>query len=170
MAMAMRPSSVVGVKSVTVVGLLPKATMLRSWLSAWVSKSPLKSSALPWIVLVAGLSGAVGAMGLQWWVHAVRYPLVFAAKPFFSWQAFIPVTFEVMVLFSALGAVFGMFHMNRLPRLHHPLFSSTRFERFSDDRFFISIQADDPKFDLEQTQSLLRECGALGVEVVEDVP
>jgi hypothetical protein len=129
----------------------------------------LKSSTLPWLVLCCGLTGVVAAMTLQWWVHAVRYPLVFAAKPMFSWQAFVPVTFEVMVLFSALGAVIGMFHFNRLPQLYHPLFRSERFERVTDDRFFISIEAEDPSFEESAVQAFLtNECGALHVEVVED--
>lgn len=129
----------------------------------------LKASSLPWVVFCCGLTGAVGAMTLQWWIHTVRYPLVFAGKPYFSWQAFIPVTFEVMVLFSALGAVLGMFHYNRLPQLSHPLFSSTAFERSTDDRFFISIEATDPKYDLETTRTFLEECGATSIELVEDV-
>ena len=68
----------------------------------------LRPSVLPWIVLVLGLGGAAGAMTLQWWVSAVAYPLVISGKPFFSWQAFVPVTFEVGVLLAAIGAVFGM--------------------------------------------------------------
>jgi len=128
----------------------------------------LKASKLPWLVLVCGLSGAVGAMALQWWVHAVRYPLVFAGKPLFSWQAFVPVCFEVMVLFSAFGAVLGMFHMNRLPQLYHPLFNSTNFERVTDDRFFISIEIEDPRFDADETAAFLRACGAVSIEMVEE--
>ena len=76
-----------------------------------------------------------------------RLPLVISGKPFFSWPAFIPITFEVAVLFAALGAVFGMFGLNRLPMHHHPLFQSKVFERVTDDAFFISIESWDPRFD-----------------------
>ena len=80
-------------------------------------------------------------MGLQGWVSTIAYPLVISGKPFFSWPAFVPVTFELAVLGGALGAVFGMFALNQLPTLYHPLFASTRFERASDDGFFISIES-----------------------------
>jgi hypothetical protein len=128
----------------------------------------LKRSPVPWFSLVAGLTGASLAMLLQWWVHVVRYPLVFAGKPYFSWQAFVPVCFEVMVLFAAFGAVLGMFHLNRLPQLYHPLFRSERFERVTDDKFFISVEVSDPKFDAASTESFLKEIGATHVELVED--
>ena len=126
----------------------------------------LRRSPLPWIVLVMGLTGAVFGFGLQWWVHASAYPLVISGKPFFSWPAFIPITFELAVLFGALGAVFGMLGLNQLPTLHHPLFASRAFERASDDAFFISIEARDPRFDTESAAALLRELGATHVEVV----
>ena len=127
----------------------------------------LKASRLPWLVLVLALGGAVAGMGLQGWVSTVAYPLVISGKPFFSWPAFVPVTFELSVLGGALGAVFGMFAMNQLPTLHHPLFSSKSFERASDDGFFISIESWDPRFDRDRTVDLLRRLGAKGVELVE---
>ena len=75
----------------------------------------LRRSPLPWIVLGMGLTGAALGFVLQWWVHASAYPLVISGKPYFTWPAFIPITFEVAVLFGALGAVFGMLGLNRLP-------------------------------------------------------
>ena len=128
----------------------------------------LRRSFLPWIVFVMGLSGAAGGLLLQWWTSAVDYPLVISGKPLFSWQAFVPICFELMVLFSAFGAVFGMFHLNRLPTLYHPLFSSERFERATDDKFFISIEAADPKFDENNTKRLLEGLGAVHIEVIEE--
>lgn len=127
----------------------------------------LKPSPLPWIVLAAGLTGATSAMLLQWWTNAVDYQYIISAKPLFSWQAFIPVTFELMVLFSALAAVLGMLGINKLPQLYHSLFNSERFERVTDDKFFISIEAEDPEFDLEETRRLLEEAGAVHIEEVE---
>jgi Alternative complex III, ActD subunit len=127
----------------------------------------LKRSTLPWIVLVMALTG--GALGfiLQWWVHTSAYPLVISGKPFFTWPAFIPITFEVSVLFGALGAVFGMLGLNRLPMHHHPLFKSKVFERASDDTFFISIESWDPRFDPKNTATMLKSLGARSVELLE---
>ena len=127
----------------------------------------LRRSKLPWIVLGMGLTGAALGFVLQWWVHTSAYPLVISGKPFFTWPAFIPVTFEVAVLFGALGSVFGMFGLNRLPMHHHPLFSSTVFERASDDAFFISIESWDPRFDPKATRTLLESLGPRSVELLE---
>ena len=127
----------------------------------------LKRSKLPWIILVLGLSGAAGGFGLQAWVHMSAYPLVISGKPFFSWPAFIPITFELGVLGGALGAVFGMLGLNQLPMHHHPLFSVERFAKATDDGFFISIESWDPRFDATATRRLLEESGATRVETVE---
>ena len=127
----------------------------------------LRRSTLPWIVLVMALTGAALGFILQWWVHTTAYPLVISGKPFFTWPAFIPVTFEVSVLFGALGAVFGMLGLNRLPMHHHPLFKSKVFERASDDAFFISIESWDPRFDPSATATLLKSLGARSVELLE---
>ncbi|MCB9555418.1 MAG: DUF3341 domain-containing protein [Deltaproteobacteria bacterium] len=128
----------------------------------------LPASILPWLVFVMGLTGAGAGLLLQWWTSAVNYPLVISGKPLFSWQAFVPICFELMVLFCALGAVFGMFHLNRLPQLYHSLFRSERFARVTDDKFFISIEAVDPKFDKLDTVELLKKVGATHVELVEE--
>lgn len=127
----------------------------------------LRRSPLPWIVLVMGLTGVGLGFLLQAWVHGSAYPLVISGKPFFTWPAFIPVTFEVGVLFAALGAVFGMLALNKLPMHHHPLFKSRLFERVTDDAFFISIESWDPKFDPTATRSLLESVGARNIELVE---
>ena len=126
----------------------------------------LKPTILPWFVAILGLGGAAGAMLMQWWVSAVAYPLVISGKPLFSWQAFVPVTFEVGVLMGALGAVLGVFGLSRLPMHWHPLFSSKTFERASDDGFLISVESWDPRFDRQQTRALLESTGAVSVETV----
>ena len=127
----------------------------------------LPRSLLPWIVLGMALLGAAAGFGLQVWVHMVAYPLVISGKPFFSWPAFIPITFEVSVLFAAFGAVFGMLALNRLPMHHHPLFRSRLFEQVTDNAFFISIESWDPQFDPTATGKLLQSLGARSVELVE---
>jgi len=128
----------------------------------------LKPSKLPWIVLVLGFGGALAGWALQTWIHTKGYPLNISGKPLYAWPAYMPVTFELGVLGGAAGAVFGMFALNQLPSLFHPLFRSRIFERVTDDRFFISIESWDPKFDLEETRSFLRSLGATQVEVVEN--
>ena len=99
----------------------------------------LRRSPLPWIVLVMGLVGVGLGFLLQWWVHAGAYPLVISGKPYAAWPAYVPIAFEVGVLFAALGAVLGMLGLNRLPMHHHPLFQSQVFERVTDDAFFLSL-------------------------------
>jgi len=104
---------------------------------------------------------------LQTWVHTEAYELVISGKPYWAWQAFIPVTFECGVLFASFGAVFGMFILNGLPTLDHPVFGSERFAKVTDDKFFISIQAADPRYDAEGTKQLLEQAGATHVESLE---
>lgn len=129
----------------------------------------IRRTVLPAIVLCCGLAGAATGLGLQYWVSAVYYPLIISGKPYFSLPAFIPITFELTVLFSAFGAVFGMLGLNGLPRLYHAVFNSPRFSsRMTTDRFFISIEAVDPKFDLNRTRQLLESTGASGVETLEE--
>jgi hypothetical protein len=128
----------------------------------------IKRSILPWLVFVGGMTGAASGMTLQWFTSAVDYPVIIAAKPYFSYQAFVPITFELGVLFASFTAVFGMLGLNKLPRWHHPLFAVERFRGVTDDRYFIAIETSDPKFDLDRTRRLLEESGAISVEEVED--
>ena len=126
----------------------------------------MKPSVLPWIVAVMAIIGGVSGFGLQAWINLEAYPMVISAKPYLSWPAFIPVTFELTVLLGAFGAVFGMFGLNKLPQLYHALFNSERFARATDDKFFISIEASDPQFAPNATRALLQKAGALHVEEV----
>lgn len=128
----------------------------------------LRPSALPWIVLVMGLAGAASGMLLQWWVATLAYPLVISGKPLFSWPAFVPVTFELGILFGALGAFLGMLGLNQLPTLYHPLFHSRAFERVTDDGFYVSIEAWDPQYQGQRTADWLRDLGAHHVERIEN--
>lgn len=126
----------------------------------------LRPSRLPWIVLLCGLFGGTGGFAMQWWMSAVDYPQNISGKPAFSFQAFVPITFELTILFAAFGCFFGMWTMNRLPRFFDPVMQHPSFERATDDRFFVSIQARDARF--SQARSLLEEAGAR--EVVEVAP
>ncbi|GMU63114.1 MAG: DUF3341 domain-containing protein [Myxococcales bacterium] len=127
----------------------------------------VKPSRLPWIVLVVGLVGSALGLWLQAWTSGSAYPFITGGKPLFSLPAFVPVWYEMTVLASCLAAFFGNWILNGLPRLHHPAFASRAFERATDDKFFIMIEAADPKFDLAQTEALLKSTGATHVEVLE---
>jgi uncharacterized membrane protein (DUF2068 family) len=127
----------------------------------------MKRSPLGWVVGLMAAAGVLGAIGLQWWTSSVDYKFVISGKPFFSFQAYVPITFGLGVLFSAFAAVFGMFHFNRLPRLNHPVFTSERFKKFSTDGFFVSIEASDAKFSPQETEAFLKTIGATHVELLE---
>jgi len=126
----------------------------------------LQRSKLGFVVAGACGTGAAVGLGLQWWTSTIAYPIVVSGKLLFSWQAFIIVTFALFVLFGALSAVFGMFHFNKLPQLHHPLFYSENFKKFSDDGFFISIEANDKIFNENDTLKFLESIGGNQVEVI----
>jgi hypothetical protein len=126
------------------------------------------ASKVPWIVLSLALFGTFAGLTIQWWTTVVDYPIMVAGKPFGSWPAWIPVTFELTILLGAFGAVFGMFGLNRLPTFHHPLFNSDRFERVTDDKFFIAIEAKDPLYDAKKTKKLLQKLGATHVEEIPE--
>lgn len=120
------------------------------------------------IVLFFGLCGAAGGFGLLWWITVVAYPHNVAGRPFDSWPAYIPITFECTVLLAALSSVIGMLALNRLPMPYHPVFNVESFaKRASLDRFFLCIEASDPKFDKAKTRAFLEELNPEEVAEVE---
>ena len=127
----------------------------------------LRATRLPWIVMIAGTIGCATGLGLQWWTNAMNYQFKISGKPFWSIPANIPITFEITVLFSAFAAFLSMLFLNGLPQLHHPVFGSERFRRATQDRFFLSVEASDPRFDEGKTLAFLRGLGGASVERLE---
>lgn len=128
----------------------------------------IKHSPLGWLVLGGGIAGFVAAVALQWWTGAVDYPLIIGGKPLFAFEFSIPIIFELTVLLAAFAAVGGMLALNGLPKLYHPLFNYEGFNRASDDRFLLSIEAADGKFDAERIPGVLTELGADTAAIVEE--
>ena len=131
----------------------------------------LDDSRLGWIVIVCAVTGLSGALLMMHWMNGVDYPLIVGDKPGGgpgALPSMVPIMFELTVLLSAFGAVFGMLGLNKLPQHNHPVFESDRFRAASDDKFFISIEAGDPKFDVDKTRALLEKAHAAHVEVLEE--
>jgi hypothetical protein len=128
----------------------------------------LKDSKLGALVFPIGLTGTTLAFLMMWWMNAVDYPLVIGGKPPYSLPSMVPIMFELTVLLSSFGTVIGMFHLNKLPRHHHPVFNSERFASFSNDKFFVSVESSDPKFNVERTKTLLEGTHPTHLEVVYD--
>ena len=126
----------------------------------------IHGTAVPALVLLGGIVGGLAGYGLQYWVAAIAYPLNVGGRPFNSWPAFVPVTFEMTVLLAALTAVVAMLALNRLPMVYHPVFNVARFALATRDRFFLCIEASDPKFDPHATREFLQ---SLAPREVSDV-
>ena len=123
---------------------------------------------LPLVVLLAGVFGAFAGFGLCYWVSVIAYPLNIGGRPFNSWPAFIPVTFEVTILMAAFTCVIAMLVFNGLPMPYHPVFNVPRFAAHaSQDGFFLAVEADDPKFDREKTRAFLQDLGAKEINEIE---
>lgn len=125
-----------------------------------------RRSPLGYFVFTIAFLGLASFFGFIWWLSVNDYPMVISGKPYGSFQAWVPPLFAITILSAALTAVFGMFHINRLPRLHHPLFNSPRFEKASDDKFFVSVESTDPQYG--SAKQFLTAIGGKYVEELRD--
>jgi len=122
---------------------------------------------VPLATLVCGVLGAAGGFALQYWTSAIAYPLNVGGRPLLSLPAFIPVTFECTILLASFGAFIGNLLMNQLPQPYHPVFNVPSFARASQDRYFLCVKSDDPKFTETETRAFLAGLGAREVTNVE---
>lgn len=120
------------------------------------------------VMFLGGLTGAVSGFLMQYWANAYGYSLNIGSRPYFSWPSFVPVTFELMVLTAALTGLFGLIAICGLPCYYHPLFHSERFARATRDRFFLCIEASDPRFDPVASREFLQSLQPLSVEEVPE--
>jgi hypothetical protein len=128
----------------------------------------IRRTILPRLVFVGGLTGALGGLAMQWWMNAVDYPFLVSGKPYFSLPAQIPIIFEVTILLSALTAFGGMIFLNGLPRLYHPALRSEGFRRVTTDRFYVFVEADDPRFEQQRTRRMLEDLGSIAIHEIRE--
>lgn len=126
-----------------------------------------KHTTLPLIVLIGGILGGLGGFLMQYYIAVINYPLNVGGKPLNSWPAFIPITFECTVLAAAISTVLGMLVLNKLPQPYHPVFNAPNFALATRDRFFLVIEANDPKFVHDDAMGFMRTLGARDVSDVE---
>jgi hypothetical protein len=128
----------------------------------------LPRTKLPWIVLCGGIAGMLTGFGLQYWASVIEYPFNIGGRPFASWPAFVIPAYELTILFAGLTTAIGMILLNGLPQPYHPVFNVPTFSNASADRFFLSIEAADPKFELGATRQFLQGLKPVGVSDVVD--
>jgi len=128
----------------------------------------VRRSKVPRFSLTGGITGFCTGMSLIFWTGAYEYPLVVGGKPYFSPMFAFPISYELTILFTAFATIIGMFILNKLPMHYHPVMKAPQFVRASDDRFYIVIEANDPKFNPAQTRVLLQQIGGKDIAEIED--
>ena len=128
----------------------------------------IKRTILPYLVFGGAISGLLTGIGLQWFVHVWDYPIIVGGRPFFSLPSFIAPTYELTILFAGFAAVFGMLFLNGLPSPYHPVFNVPRFALATREKFFLLIEAKDPKYDYAQTKSFMESLNPQEVFDVEE--
>ena len=128
----------------------------------------LRRSKVPRFSLIGGITGFCTGMSLIFWTGAIEYPLIVGGKPYFSPMFAFPISYELTILFTAFATIIGMFVLNKLPMHYHPVMKAPQFVRASDDRFYIVIEANDPKFNPAQTRSLLEQIGGKDIAEIEE--
>ncbi len=121
---------------------------------------------LPAIMFLGGVFGAVLSYFIQYWAAAIDYPINVGGRPYNSWPAFTVSSFEATVLCAVAAGFFGFLLLCRLPRLYHPVFGAADFDRASQDRFFLCVEAEDPRFNAERLRRILDQHGAVRVTEV----
>lgn len=124
-------------------------------------------TSLPLIVFIGGVLGGIGGFLMQYWIEVINYPINVGGKPFNSWPAFIPITFECTVLAAAFSAVLGMLILNKLPQPYHPVFNAPNFAMATRDRFFLVVEANDPKYSHAAVVELFKSLNAQEIIEVE---
>ena len=128
----------------------------------------LRNSKVGWFAFIGGATGYTTGMLMIWFMNAFDYPIIIGGKPMFSPFSAFPPSYELTILFGAFGAVLGMFFLNRLPRLHHPLLKNRRFTGgVTHDKFYVVIECDDPKYSEAEIRKLLEGSGSTHIELVE---
>jgi len=125
-------------------------------------------TSLPLIVLIGGIVGGLSGFFMQYWMEVINYPLNVGGKPYNSWPAFIPITFECTVLLAAFAAVLGMLVLNKLPQPYHPVFNAPNFALATRDRFFLVVEANDPQYDHDAIVTFMKNLNATEVNDVEN--
>ncbi len=128
----------------------------------------LKNSGVGWFAFIGGVVGFTLGMLMIWYMNAYDYGIIVGGKPMFSPFGAFPPSYELTILLSSFGALFGMLFLNRLPRLHHPLLKNRRFAQATHDKFFVVIECEDPKYSETETRRLLESVGSTHVELVEE--
>jgi hypothetical protein len=127
----------------------------------------IKETKLPWFTLAAGLTGACTGFGMQWFASVMHYPYDIGGRPYFSWPAFIPITFELNILFASFTTGLLMLALNGLPLPYHPIMNTANFERATSDRFFLCLEATDPLYDGDSARAFLEGLEHKPLEVSE---